>query len=335
MKGAKLAYALDSRGRWILTSSSRDQASWDARTTDGLSAFTELVAGALVANAEADADGDGFVTMADVQRLVAAPLAERTGQDVTFEFQGSGDLVVALAPGYPVDVDQHRESWLRAASGAVAKAPAIPPPNETDDAFEPGPMTEPAESSPLPTDMAEWAANALEQGRDVALRRQLQASTRKASVRVESDDATGFLAELDGLTSLTATFLNFESAKWFDKGVDSLVSVYERGFDSQGFTKTNATAVGGRAPAELWLHLLDRILALGGLAVRLGDWTAVRTLALQRPDGYDFRYYSNWLRHALTEAARANLFRIQTDAGQVIDQSAIVRAQRVMGALRT
>ena len=182
-----------------------------------------------------------------------------------------------------------------------------------------------------PTDMGAWAIEALEHGRDIALRRQLQTAIRKTCVRVESNDPDGFLGELSGLTTLTATFLNFEARPWFDKAVTSLVTVYEQGFDSHGVAKPSVPSIGGLPPAELWLHVLDRILALGGMAVRLGDWTSTRTLALQRPDGYDFRYYTNWMRHALTEAARANLFRVQTEGGTVVDESVIVRAQRVIG----
>ena len=39
----------------------------------------------------------------------------------------------------------------------------------------------------------------------------------------------------------------------------------------------------------------------------------MKTLTLQRGSGQDFDYYANWLRHALTQAARAGL--LQTRQG--------------------
>jgi hypothetical protein len=53
-------------------------------------------------------------------------------------------------------------------------------------------------------------------------------------------------------------------------------------------------------------------MAVGALAVRRRDWAAVHDLALQAPRGEHHPngrvegYYGNWLRHALTHAARAN-----------------------------
>jgi hypothetical protein len=79
-------------------------------------------------------------------------------------------------------------------------------------------------------------------------------------------------------------------------------------------------------PVVLWLAIFQRVLALGALAVRLEAWAAVRLLTLQRPEGQDFRYYKNWLRHALTEAARAELLRIERD-GKKTDISPITMAQ--------
>lgn len=43
---------------------------------------------------------------------------------------------------------------------------------------------------------------------------------------------------------------------------------------------------------------------------------------MQRPNGQDFRHYNNWLRHAVTTAARSNLLRVEVD-GRFQDRSVV------------
>jgi hypothetical protein len=47
------------------------------------------------------------------------------------------------------------------------------------------------------------------------------------------------------------------------------------------------------------------VYGLGGLAVRLHNWDAVRALADRTPADRDINYYGSWLRHGLTQAARS------------------------------
>lgn len=63
----------------------------------------------------------------------------------------------------------------------------------------------------------------------------------------------------------------------------------------------------------MWLQVISRVYALGALAVRRSDWGAVRTLTLQQPDRLMRDYDVNWLRHALTMAARGR--HLQTEEG--------------------
>ncbi|MFF2396334.1 helix-turn-helix domain-containing protein [Nocardia sp. NPDC058114] len=57
--------------------------------------------------------------------------------------------------------------------------------------------------------------------------------------------------------------------------------------------------------AVLWLEIIFRVEALGGLAVHLGKWDVVRRLALQpSPDPY----WSIWLGHALVMGSRSAAF---------------------------
>lgn len=329
MKGPALAHALDSRGRWTLVSSRRDQQSADARTPDGVSAFTNLVCEALIANAEIDVDHDGYVTMTDVNRYVGPRLTRQTGQDATFLFDGSGELVVALAPGYDVEFDQAR-NWVERPGGGRLVVPDIPkagPAVERSTAEEAQSAEGSAEASSLaalsPMAASEQLLDALEAGRQITVRRALQGAARDAIRLVEADQGWDELGDvLDRLACIAAAFLNHRSNDWLEATVTTLVRIYESGFDSQGLTKPDGRIAGGVTPAELWLSLYERVLALGALAVRTEQWGAVRLLAMQRPDGLDFRHYNNWLRHAFTMAARANLLRVERD-GRFEDRSVL------------
>ena len=56
------------------------------------------------------------------------------------------------------------------------------------------------------------------------------------------------------------------------------------------------------------IALVARVHALGGLAARLRDWPAVRSLADQQPAGNSLQHdFGSWLKHAPVMAARANL----------------------------
>ncbi len=66
---------------------------------------------------------------------------------------------------------------------------------------------------------------------------------------------------------------------------------------------------------RLWLEIGTWVESAGGLAVRLREWWAIRPLVLQ-PYTSGGEHYNNWLRHSLTEAARANL--LVNDAGKPI-----------------
>ncbi|MDQ0784540.1 hypothetical protein [Streptomyces sp. B3I8] len=58
---------------------------------------------------------------------------------------------------------------------------------------------------------------------------------------------------------------------------------------------------------QVWLAVLDRAYGLGGLAVRLKEWPTIRLLAYQRGTDHGFSWHGSWLRHGLTNAARAGM----------------------------
>jgi hypothetical protein len=65
--------------------------------------------------------------------------------------------------------------------------------------------------------------------------------------------------------------------------------------------------------------IIERVYALGALAVRRGDWPAVRYLALKRPTPVRPGSSSTapWLRHGLTMAARSGLFQAEQGGRQI------------------
>lgn len=106
---------------------------------------------------------------------------------------------------------------------------------------------------------------------------------------------------LNRVTSFTALSLVHERTQWVNKGVGSLLAIYNIGNDLP------EPALGFLTGPRLWVSVLERVYGLGGLAVRLQDWPAVRILADRRGTNPGFEWFGSWLRHGLTTASRAGL----------------------------
>jgi hypothetical protein len=160
------------------------------------------------------------------------------------------------------------------------------------------------------------------------MRRNDDIPLRNMLLRAHGDAASLLASNLEDLStllnrvvSLAALALTYERSQWFARAVESLVRVYELAFDSPGLQRNDVQA------PRLWLYVIARVYALGGLAVRLQNWEAVRTLADRLPRGHDFeRHYGSWLRHALTMAARANILDEERSAGLIARAHNVVRA---------
>lgn len=348
MKGVQTEYPFDTRAKWTLTSSRRDQDSPDAADRGSMSPFTRHVVDALTGSAT-PSDVPGFITMFDVKQYVTPLVVQETGRQPQFRWEGPGDLVIALAPGYPTSVDQDREGWVKSASGVVVAAPPAPSGDtaggavaghEVDEADALGETlvangfaatAEAREAGPTQT-IAEFAAlvGALLEdapGNAVRLRRLLRSETRMAVLAVEADDGMVSLTHaLDRVAVFAAVSVDLGVDEWTVAAIEALVRIYGEGFGAAGEPKP--TNIGGVAPVRLWLAILDRVFAVGSLAVRDAQWTLIRPLVLQRPDFPDFTHYTNWIRHALTMAARANLFQREVD-GSMQDVPALQRALEV------
>ncbi len=93
------------------------------------------------------------------------------------------------------------------------------------------------------------------------------------------------LPTLDAFACLGATFLSYGKAQWFESVVDLLIDVYAAAGDAAVVERlgySTAISRNERAP-RVWLATIQRVFALGGLAVRREAWPAVRLLTLQLP----------------------------------------------------
>jgi len=120
---------------------------------------------------------------------------------------------------------------------------------------------------------------------------------------------------LDKVTCLAATFIEYDLSEPLELVIDALVGVFDLGFEDHDPTRfDHATSLepSEKAP-RVWLLLLERIYALGALAVRRRKWKAVRALALQKPAKLDDYYQRDWLDFALIMASRASHFEERRD----------------------
>jgi hypothetical protein len=174
-----------------------------------------------------------------------------------------------------------------------------------------GPVAEPTFS--LSSDEVTASALAmLRAGDEIGLRQLLEDGRRRGHSYIDGElDEEQLSLLLDSAVCLAATFLTYEAEEWFDRTIALLVDLYgaaataERVLQLGLGTQIAPTEKGPR----VWLAIIRRVYALGGLAVRREAWRAVRTLTAQLPGPVAQNDYdTNWLRHALTMASRARHF---------------------------
>lgn len=188
-----------------------------------------------------------------------------------------------------------------------------------------------------PDELSRLALELARDDDDVGFKYLLNEAVARARALVEGGDLdSGLVDLLDRLTCLAASLLQHDQEAWFERIVQALVEIYALAFsegDVRRFgysTRINPTEVGPR----VWLAVIEYVFVLGALAVRLEKWGAVRTLTLQLPrplaeEGYD----KNWLRHALTMAARADHLTNDRDGGGTVDLSLLSLAREVVARL--
>lgn len=131
---------------------------------------------------------------------------------------------------------------------------------------------------------------------DVPLRVLLGRAAAEADRLLDADAGDDLETLLDRLLQL-GSFAAFTARdEWVQEVLVALAAIYERGFRLPS----------DRRRAILWMNLMARLFALGGLVVRSRRWSLLRDIVLQQPRGLD-QLYLNWIRHAHTQAARAEL----------------------------
>jgi hypothetical protein len=187
----------------------------------------------------------------------------------------------------------------------------------------------PAQALTWNLDSGSFEAAVVEQLRaqdDIPMRLLLERLPSEAAALAHAEDRLVDLPTLfDRLMCLGALGLRLERPTVVAAAIDAAGRVYDVGFSIEREPQSWAIPA-----ATFWLDLLERIMALGGLAVRKKNWDVVRQLALRRGDTDDWRHFRTWLRHGVTKAARSRLF-IESENGRDVERSVLSLANRVAG----
>lgn len=167
---------------------------------------------------------------------------------------------------------------------------------------------------------------------DIPIRRMLRAALADAQemVRTPGDDPAEDLADLlDRIAALAALGVELQRPVYFDLAVAALLDLYGWAVEDLSVQTSRHRLV-----PVLWLRIAERLYAVGGLAVRLRDWPAVRKLALapvpaleRDPSG------RTWHRDALTQSNRAGLFKEPLPDGRTAELSLLLFARSVAARL--
>jgi hypothetical protein len=156
---------------------------------------------------------------------------------------------------------------------------------------------------------------------DIPLRRMLNSAIADARQVIEKGDPEELETLIGRITTVIAQGITYQRRRWVDAGLDALGEIYRYGFNQQLLSESTMSK------QTLWLVTLEHLLALGALATRQADWITVRTIVV-RPPGEPDDYYATWLRHALTEAARANILEEKSLITLAAERAAQVPALR-------
>lgn len=185
-----------------------------------------------------------------------------------------------------------------------------------------------------PSELIAAALDFIRRGDDLGLRYLINEASARARRFIQADDIeTELGALLDSLACVAAAFMEYEQWDWFDRIVESFRQIYSMPLgegDARTFGYSTRISPDAKAP-RVWLQIMERVYALGALAVRLGHWSAVRTLTLQRPDRLT-EYETNWLRHAITMISRAQHLQ-EEEEGRTIELSLLNLARATIARL--
>jgi hypothetical protein len=216
-------------------------------------------------------------------------------------------------------VASRKEEWRRGLATDLARVGAGSEARRLADA--------PAQALTWNLDSSSFEDTIIEQlrtGDDIPLRLLLERLPGEAAMLVRDDERVADLPTLfDRLACIGGLGLRLERHEVVRALIVATGRVYDVGFALER-DRTGAAI----DAAGYWLALIERVIALGALAVRTQAWPVVRDLSLRRGESDDWRYDRSWLRHALTMAARAKLF-VETENGRDVERSILSLAHRV------
>ncbi|RKI51416.1 hypothetical protein D7X55_34075 [Corallococcus sp. AB049A] len=162
-------------------------------------------------------------------------------------------------------------------------------------------------------DTEAFIATVTEQLRDndtIPIKSLLQRAQRDVREILEGQEPESELTTLlDRFACLAATFINLEEKLWTPRSIKVLSSIYAIGFDEPG-NEIRHPIPGHR----IWVSIIERVMALGALAVRAEDWESVKLLATTSPPNKgNASFYPSWVRHGLTMGYRQNAFSRASD----------------------
>jgi hypothetical protein len=168
----------------------------------------------------------------------------------------------------------------------------------------------------------------------IALRYLLDEALGRARGLIDRQELEPQLGDLlDRLTCVSAVFLSYRQDRAFTDVIEVITRIYSMPLqdgDVQRFAYSTRIDPSELAP-RVWLQIIERIYALGSLALRKENWRAVRLLTLQQPRKVD-DFEKNWLRHAITAAARAQHF-VEQKEGRSREVSLLMLARAVAARL--
>ncbi len=155
----------------------------------------------------------------------------------------------------------------------------------------------------LPSRQLQIAALELVRAKDdVAVQHLMLDAQQQTRYLLAADDDAGVGVVVDQLAAVGAIMLQYEQHAEVERVVRCLSAIYSMPLETvedRVFGLSTRIDPAQVAP-RVFLQVIQRVYALGSLAVRLEQWQTMRMLSLQLPNRVD-DYYTSWLRHALTE----------------------------------
>jgi hypothetical protein len=169
-------------------------------------------------------------------------------------------------------------------------------------------------------------------GDQVALKHLLNDARARAADAIGRDQIESELGDLlDKLAAIAAVGLEYEQPELLEGVISVFSEIYSLPLgphDDRMFSLSTGISPTEKAP-RVFLEVLERVYAVGALAVRLKRWDAIRQLTLEMPDRLD-DYWRNWLRHGQVMAGRSQHFVKTNESGQQVEISMLTLAAQVV-----